>query len=177
MMKLKKLTSNGFTLIELMIVVAIVAILAAVALPSYQAYTRRAALSTAQQEMLKLAEQLERHRGKNFSYRGFDASYLYTSSGNTVISSFTPATQTLTLPFNATGASVKYTLNIRDLNSSSTPLLTSSTAVGQQWAIKAVSSDVNNYSLLLTSTGMRCKNKTAANISYSDCGSVGSESW
>jgi type IV pilus assembly protein PilA len=47
--------ARGFTLIELMIVVAIVAVLAAIALPAYSAYRIRAAEGACQAEMKSYA--------------------------------------------------------------------------------------------------------------------------
>lgn len=163
--------NQGFTLIELMIVVVIIAILAAVAIPSYQIYARNANAAEAQQEMQKLAEQLERHKSRNFSYRGFNPQFLYNATGTTP---FNATAQTLTLPV-APNTTTRYTLAIVD-GMTGNPLLTASTATGQSWAIRAESADIQNYSLLMTSTGVRCRNKTTANMTYAACG-TGGENW
>lgn len=53
---------GAFTLIELMIVVSIIAILAAIAYPSYQQYVVRANRSAAQQFMLDFMNRAEQYR-------------------------------------------------------------------------------------------------------------------
>jgi len=61
---------KGFTLIELMIVVAIIGILAAIAYPSYQNSVEKARRSDAQGALLGLANAMERHFTANNSYLG-----------------------------------------------------------------------------------------------------------
>lgn len=60
--------ANGFTLIELMIVVAIVAILAMVAYPSYQDSVRKGRRAEARRGLAELQILQERHRTNNTSY-------------------------------------------------------------------------------------------------------------
>ena len=63
---------TGFTLIELMIVVAVVAILAAVAYPSYQTQVRKGRMGQAQADMLELAQFMERCFASNNTYQNCD---------------------------------------------------------------------------------------------------------
>lgn len=61
---------RGFTLIELMITVAIVAILASIALPSYSDYLTRGKLTEATSMLADLRVKLEQHYQDNRSYVG-----------------------------------------------------------------------------------------------------------
>ena len=58
----------GFTLIELMIAVAIVAILAAFAYPSYNTHIRKTERKAAVGKILEIAGRLEQYRTQTFSY-------------------------------------------------------------------------------------------------------------
>lgn len=82
---------KGFTLIELMIVVAVIGVLASIALPSYRSYIVRAARVEAQAEMLELASLQEKiflnRNSYAFSvtdaYNGTSAGGLGRSTGQT----------------------------------------------------------------------------------------------
>jgi len=62
---------KGFTLIELLIVVVIVAILAAIALPSYQESVRKNRRAQAKADMTELAQGFERQYTVDRSYTNF----------------------------------------------------------------------------------------------------------
>lgn len=60
----------GFTLIELMIVVVVLAILAAIAYPSYLEQVKKGRRADAQGALMGLANAMERHYTENASYLG-----------------------------------------------------------------------------------------------------------
>jgi len=74
--KFKKSTirPSGFTLVELMITVVIIAILSAIALPSYQQYIKRANIKAAQTDLISLGLVFENYYQRNLSYPASDYS-------------------------------------------------------------------------------------------------------
>jgi len=83
--KLTKKDERGFTLIELMIVIAIIGILAAIAIPQFSAYRTRSYNSAAQSDLRNAATAQEAYYVDHQTYTGtpgnlIDTYGLYTST-------------------------------------------------------------------------------------------------
>ena len=70
--------SNGYTLVELMIVVAIIAVISSIAVPVYQNYVDDTYAGQAVVDMKVCALALERYYSNGFTYVGADAAAVCT---------------------------------------------------------------------------------------------------
>ena len=105
----------GFTLIELMVTVGIVAIISAIALPAYDIYVRKAARAEGKAALLDVAAKQEQYYLDNKSYTtdltdlGFDSSPWTSESDRYVISVTSASSTAFALQATRNAAQVKDT--------------------------------------------------------------------
>lgn len=156
----------GFTLLELLVVVAVVSILAAIATPLYHEQLRSSQRAAAQSQMLQLASDLERWRGKNFSYQGFQP--LTAVNG---LSYATTDNKTILIPAGSTSTNFRYMITLVDSGDRTLSLVppSSPSSVGLNWTMIARpnSGDLTDTEastgfmgsasrLVLNNSGLRC---------------------
>lgn len=173
---------RGFTLIELMITVMIVAILSAIAIPSYRQYVIKNAEREAQAKMLQIEIELEQWRARALSYQGFqpkvinsatnDITYAYAETDNT----------TIYVPNGSTSANYRYKITLVDGGDATKSLVKAdfNNSTGRSWKMLAVPNGTGSFknanNMLMTSTGVRCHNKSSIAIIATTCG-TGEEDW
>ncbi|MFD2110836.1 type IV pilin protein [Thiorhodococcus fuscus] len=78
----------GFTLIELMITVAIIAILATIAYPSYREHLQRSRRTVGESALTEIASKMEAYRFRNKTYTQNLGDLGYATSGNNAWNTF-----------------------------------------------------------------------------------------
>jgi type IV pilus assembly protein PilE len=100
-------STTGFTLVELMVVVAIIALLASIAYPGYQSQVRKTRRADAEGALSSFASAMERYYTENNTYLGA------AGTGNPVVPADTGAPRIFPIEAPLDGATKTYDLRIQ----------------------------------------------------------------
>ncbi|AZN36772.1 type IV pilin protein [Iodobacter ciconiae] len=107
---------HGFTLIEVMIAVAIIGILASIAIPQYADYVTRSRLVEAQSKLSDTRVRLEQFFVNNRTYLGFTCTQAAAANENFSIACTTQTASTFTITATGSNKMTGFSFTLDDLN-------------------------------------------------------------